>query len=295
MALLSFYLHQYLGNFIKTEMVQPRYPTVINSFEDLLNLKYHPDYGYVDKKSTQGLDPKSMNIRFIFIRETRTIQYFMDQPKGSVRRAVYDEAVRVYGSHEKILQSFDFKNIEAIMKPIYNGIIHNALIETKDILNCNRAVICAMIESKKESNVNSNLAKATVWHAKNASIPYMQGHVYSEGISPKVRDRLDWYFYKVAESGIVHALEKGVSTGFAPYIKGNMYSCMEDEMSIEIPKIEHLAIKHLASLFTIGSKIFLLAGLVLLVFSIVCESFASSSSSSCTCIEISCLFHTSLE
>ena len=261
-TLLAFYIHAYLGNFIKTEMVQPRFPIVINSFEDVLKLKYHPDYGFVDKTSIRGHDPKSKNLNFIFTRQMRTIDCFRYEPKGSIRRNIYDKALKIHGSHEKILHSFDITNTKSMTKLLLKN--ENVMFEKRLILQFLRVLTCTAIMNGRELDTVSDLSKSSVWFAKNASIPYSFGYIYSENISPKVRDRLDWYFYKLAESGIIHVLIKRLSDGFLP-IKAKMYSCMEDEMSVEIPSVEHLGIKHIASLFDLTSKIFLFVNLALLI------------------------------
>ena len=63
----------------------------------------------------------------------RTIDFLTYEPKGSVRRAVYDQALRIHGSHEKILRSFDAKNTEQLMALLLKS--ESVLIETRPILN----------------------------------------------------------------------------------------------------------------------------------------------------------------
>lgn len=260
-TLLLFYAREYFNNFTKTELVQPRFPRVIDSFEDILNLKYNPDHGYVHKKSSWGKEKKSRDLEIVFSREMRTIDYFRYEHEGSIRKAIYNQAVKFHGSHEKTLRSMDVGNLEEMASLIKNDVV---LVEVLPISQLLRVIMCTAIKHQAEADPSSDIARSTVWSAKNASIPYLLAYVYSDHIRPDIRERLDSQFYRIAESGIVHTLMIELSSGFIP-ITSSIYPCLEDVMRIQVPTLEHLEPKHFASTFEFGSRIYITACALLVV------------------------------
>ena len=260
-TLMTFFSREYFNSIMKTELVQPSFPTVINSFGDILRLKYHPVHGLVDRHSVQGRDTRSEELKPMFNREMRTVQLMKFASKGSIQRSVYEHSLKVHGSHKNMLVSFIVRDDSSTYKLLKGN---HVLIETEPISRLIRVVLCTFIADERIFSLNSDLAHSSVWFGKNASIYYLLGYTYSESIAPDVRERLDKIIYRFGESGLVHVLWDKMSTSFLP-IRARMRSCLRDNMDIEITKAEFLEFKHITSIILWASWMFQAACLMIVL------------------------------
>lgn len=271
LTFLVFYFRFFFASFTKTQLVQPKYPTVIDSFEDILNFKYHPDYGFVDRDSVQGLDSRSKDLVPYFSRQTRSIHYFMYAPQGSTRRSIYEKALKIHGSNEKMRTSFGLEHISQLAN---NSKPENLLIEMQPILQFIRRLTCQVMQDEKAMNSKSFLAKSLAWFGRNASISYSLGFVYSESVEEMVKEKLDNFLYGFAQSGLIHITVDSLSNTFfgtegessaSKDALSSLSPCMKDEIHVEVPNDQHLQLKHLAPLFVLASHLLLVACATLLL------------------------------
>ena len=257
-TLMTFFSREYFNSIMKTELVQPSFPTVINSFGDILRLKYHPVHGLVDRHSVKGRDSRSKELKPAFNREMRTIQMLQFEPEGSIRRSVYEHARKVHGSHERTFLTFGPDTPDSYMKALSGEYV---IIEAEPILNIVRVMMCTLIAEERSSNPNSVLAQSSVWYGKNASIFYLLGYIYSQAISEEVRCNIDSAVYSFAESGVTQVLWTKMMN-FLP-IRANMRSCLKDYIEIKIPRVQFIEMKHVYSLILWMSWMFIAGCLAL--------------------------------
>ena len=244
LALFVFWFLQYFSNFMTTELVRPRIPKTIDSFEDILHYRLvDKPRDYVDDRqvhyTSKDKVKKLPRPRPLFLKVIRSIKFFEFAEAGSVNRRVFDQAVEMNGGRSE--SQIDVRDGISSGLAIASGAV--VFVDAETILRMIRVTICNVITQDR-----------SFIFARNASIPYMLGYVYSKNISPETQERLDSVLYGFAESGLANKLVYELSTAIMP-ITHKIDMCLKDEVEISAGEHKPLDISHLSIIFrtSVGS------------------------------------------
>lgn len=267
LSIFIFFCHQYFSNYMTTELVRPKIPRTIDSFEDVLNFRFDGKNSYVDSRKIESKKElaKLNYISPYFLKAIRSIKYFENAPIGSVKRKIMDRAIKLNGDREK--SQLDFQ--DAFKNEFFSGLFRgtSVIVDAETVLRLIRVTLCdILIRNSPKGDL-----KRYLLFARNASIPYLLGYVYSEKITPQVRLRLDDMLYKFGESGLANKLVLALSHAImesTPQIE----RCLVDEVHYEINDIMSLDVKHVSVVFVSMGSLFAVSLIALILEAMVDHS-----------------------
>ena len=268
LSLFIFLSHQYFCNYMTTELVRPNMPHVIDSFEDILRYRHDNKSLLVDvTKASMKKKKRFEKIHPHFLKAIRSIKYFQNAKKGSIRRRIYDYAIKVNGGREKSLVDFQDSFKPDFVAGIFKGT--NVIIDAETIARMIRVTMCESLMQDKHWTRDGKPSRLMLF-ARNASIPYLLGYVYSRTIKPEVRDRLDSIIYRFAESGIAGKLVTALSYAITQPSHA-IERCLKDEILQDISEVEMLEVKHVLIILK-SFGVLVVCALICLIFEYIMKA-----------------------
>ena len=238
LSLFVYWFQMFMENFMTTNFIQPKAVQMIDSFEEIMNLRFHPEHGYVEPDSAAGQSDKSRPLKPYFIRQARTSGNFKLAPPELIQRKIYDYTERVA----------DGKNFLIDMRTFFNdpgtflSMDYFIVIEVVEILNVFRQKVCSVIAAERKHQPNSAIAVKSVRFAKKEEVPFFLGHLYSESISDYKRQHLDRQLRRQFEVGLNYKSIAAIYRSKSPP-KSSIRDCFNDEVHVPIPNIDSLELR----------------------------------------------------
>lgn len=255
-------VHLFLSNYMASDLIRPQIPRVIDTFQDILDLKYNPEYGLVERESKAGRSSQSRNLRPLFTKQTRTFKRFKSAPSDSIEKKVYDHSMKMSNESGPFIGTINLfqSSLEFISHESFNELV---VIEIYNVMLFYRIEICKIIAKTRITNPKSSITSKSMWFAKD-TISFPAANIYSEQISNSLRKHLDIILIKFAEVGFfINAFADKFNSKYQ--MSPSVLHCLEDKIDVKLPEVDSIDLGNIYVFMVIICTLLICSAVVLII------------------------------